>query len=350
MATRTSASTTTSLSRIRRRSRIPPPGSRSSSSTRAVRPPPACRSRTHADRCRRIRTAQLYRRSPQGRCTRVGTRRRSDRPHLRRTANTATATGANVAPDGDDSHTAMVRVSACTGSRPIGAEPHRSDQNPGPAAWTAAGFTGTLATWSGGTNSVVVRQNRPAFTCVPLVLDHDGRSDDYAPTPRGQALAEFALVVPIFLVFVFAIIDFGRYVYTANTLSNSAREAARIGSVGARPTECSGLSRQACVERIARDRSWGLPGPSRRPSYGARVPQRRDERGGHRDLSIGDLLRVRPQTPSLSSRPSPGRSSAASSSPARPCDRQPMRRTNVARATPLQGPHGDRSSSSSRGG
>ncbi len=75
---------------------------------------------------------------------------------------------------------------------------------------------------------------------------------------RGQALVEFALVVPIFLILMFGIIDFGRYVYTANALSNSAREAARIGSVGNRPTECNGLSRQVCVETILASRSWGV--------------------------------------------------------------------------------------------
>ncbi len=77
---------------------------------------------------------------------------------------------------------------------------------------------------------------------------------------RGQALAEFALVVPILLIVLFAIIDVGRFVYTANTLSNSAREAARAGSVGARPTECGGMPRESCIQRIARDRSWAVPG------------------------------------------------------------------------------------------
>lgn len=76
----------------------------------------------------------------------------------------------------------------------------------------------------------------------------------------GQSLAEFALVIPIFLIIIFGIIDFGRYAYATSTLSNGAREAARIGSVGARPDECSGLSRAGCVERIASDRSWGLAG------------------------------------------------------------------------------------------
>jgi hypothetical protein len=79
---------------------------------------------------------------------------------------------------------------------------------------------------------------------------------------RGQALAEFALIVPIFLLIVFAIIDLGRYVFTANALSNSAREAARTGSVGTRPSECAGMTREACAGAIATSHAWGLPAES----------------------------------------------------------------------------------------
>lgn len=48
---------------------------------------------------------------------------------------------------------------------------------------------------------------------------------------RGQALVEFALVFPIFLVLVFGLIDVGRLVYVDNALSQAAREGARWGSV-----------------------------------------------------------------------------------------------------------------------
>lgn len=79
--------------------------------------------------------------------------------------------------------------------------------------------------------------------------------------PRNaQALTEFALVVPIFLLLLFGVIDLGRYVYTANSLNNGAREAARAGSVSIRPDACTGLSRQACAQLIARSNSWGVPG------------------------------------------------------------------------------------------
>ena len=45
--------------------------------------------------------------------------------------------------------------------------------------------------------------------------------------PFGQALVEFALVLPVFLLIVFGIIDVGRYVYVTNAFNQAAREAAR---------------------------------------------------------------------------------------------------------------------------
>jgi Flp pilus assembly protein TadG len=44
----------------------------------------------------------------------------------------------------------------------------------------------------------------------------------------GAAAVEFALVLPILLVLVFGIIDFGRAYFTQNGLSNSARETVRV--------------------------------------------------------------------------------------------------------------------------
>ena len=81
-------------------------------------------------------------------------------------------------------------------------------------------------------------------------------------TGRGQALVEFALVLPIFAIMLFGIIDFGRYVFTANSLNNGAREAARFASVSVFPAECTGLTRSACATTIARSHAWGVPGGS----------------------------------------------------------------------------------------
>lgn len=51
---------------------------------------------------------------------------------------------------------------------------------------------------------------------------------------RGQAIVEFALAIPIFIVLVFGLIDVGRLVYVNNAISQGAREGARYGSVQGR--------------------------------------------------------------------------------------------------------------------
>jgi hypothetical protein len=48
---------------------------------------------------------------------------------------------------------------------------------------------------------------------------------------RGQGLVEFALVIPVFLLVLFGLIDIGRYVYLTSSLSQAAREGARLASV-----------------------------------------------------------------------------------------------------------------------
>ncbi len=47
---------------------------------------------------------------------------------------------------------------------------------------------------------------------------------------RGAAVVEFALVFPILMLLVFAIIDFARAYYTVNVLASAAREGARFAS------------------------------------------------------------------------------------------------------------------------
>ena len=77
---------------------------------------------------------------------------------------------------------------------------------------------------------------------------------------KGQALAEFALLVPIFLILLFAIVDFGMGFYSWITVTNSAREGARLAAVhpplnvGSSP--CSGQpSLKQCIEDRVRDAS-----------------------------------------------------------------------------------------------
>jgi hypothetical protein len=48
---------------------------------------------------------------------------------------------------------------------------------------------------------------------------------------RGQALVEFALVLPLFLLLVLGVVDFGRGIFIYAGMSNGAREGARYAIV-----------------------------------------------------------------------------------------------------------------------
>jgi len=50
-------------------------------------------------------------------------------------------------------------------------------------------------------------------------------------TLRGQALVEFALALPLLILLLVGIFDFGRAIYAYNTLNNAAREAGRLAIV-----------------------------------------------------------------------------------------------------------------------
>jgi Flp pilus assembly protein TadG len=76
-------------------------------------------------------------------------------------------------------------------------------------------------------------------------------------------MVEFALVLPIFMLIVFGIIDVGRYVYVVNAFSQAAREAARYGSVEqwqyGCPASVGTQNRLTCTQQVARDRMAAAP-------------------------------------------------------------------------------------------
>jgi hypothetical protein len=47
---------------------------------------------------------------------------------------------------------------------------------------------------------------------------------------RGQTLVEFALILPLFLLMFFAMVDFGRGFYSWLLVTNAAREGARVAA------------------------------------------------------------------------------------------------------------------------
>jgi len=58
------------------------------------------------------------------------------------------------------------------------------------------------------------------------------------PSTLGQAITEFALVAPFFLLLLYGIIEFGRYVYTVQVLNNAAREGTRYAIVHGAESFC----------------------------------------------------------------------------------------------------------------
>jgi Flp pilus assembly protein TadG len=63
-------------------------------------------------------------------------------------------------------------------------------------------------------------------------------------TERGQSLVEFALVLPVFMMLVFGILDGGRAILTYNEVAQSTRNVARVASVSCfdTVTHCSTAS------------------------------------------------------------------------------------------------------------
>lgn len=49
---------------------------------------------------------------------------------------------------------------------------------------------------------------------------------------RGSTLVEFALVLPMFLLFLFGIMEFGRYFFVQHTMQFATREGTRLALVG----------------------------------------------------------------------------------------------------------------------
>lgn len=48
---------------------------------------------------------------------------------------------------------------------------------------------------------------------------------------EGQSLVEFALILPVLLLILLGLFDFGRAIYAYNSIANAAREAARVAIV-----------------------------------------------------------------------------------------------------------------------
>lgn len=81
----------------------------------------------------------------------------------------------------------------------------------------------------------------------------------------GQAMVEMALVLPVIVLIVFGIVEFGRIFNSYLVVTNAAREGARIGVVGASDTEIADTVKTAGGSLDLTKLSWNItPGPTSR--------------------------------------------------------------------------------------
>jgi Flp pilus assembly protein TadG len=79
---------------------------------------------------------------------------------------------------------------------------------------------------------------------------------------RGGAMIEFALVLPIFIVLVFGIIEFSILFYNKAVITNASREGARYGIIERVPTYATtaqiiAYTKERCEDHLI---TFGTPG------------------------------------------------------------------------------------------
>ncbi len=78
---------------------------------------------------------------------------------------------------------------------------------------------------------------------------------------RGQSLVEFALVLPLFLVLVFGVIDGGRAIFAYNQMSQIARSVARTASTACFQSSTPCDATTGPISAAIADASVGLQAP-----------------------------------------------------------------------------------------
>jgi Flp pilus assembly protein TadG len=90
---------------------------------------------------------------------------------------------------------------------------------------------------------------------------------------RGAAVVEFAVVVPVFFLLVFGMIEYGRLVMVQQVLTNAAREGARVGVMDG-ATQASvdtAVNNYLTAAQITGGTTTVSPNPPSSAAYGASV-------------------------------------------------------------------------------
>ncbi len=72
--------------------------------------------------------------------------------------------------------------------------------------------------------------------------------------PRGQAMVEFALVIPVIVLFTVAVMDLARAIYAYGVISNAARDGAHYGALDSKNTSVIESKTKAKTSGLEADR------------------------------------------------------------------------------------------------
>ena len=79
---------------------------------------------------------------------------------------------------------------------------------------------------------------------------------------KGQSLTEFAMVLPLLLLLIFGVVDFGRLFFVEMTLQNAVRQAGRFAVTGNHLPDSTkpgvNMSRVNSIKQVAQDAAIGL--------------------------------------------------------------------------------------------
>jgi len=118
---------------------------------------------------------------------------------------------------------------------------------------------------------------------------------------RGASAVEFALIMPLFFILLFGIVDFGWYFFNQHTLQYATREGARLALVGATLQDAVGdddLSRRkySIVKTIEENASVAIKPDDLKISIYPVVPNQaepNDSATPQNAGSSGDYMRIR---------------------------------------------------------
>lgn len=64
---------------------------------------------------------------------------------------------------------------------------------------------------------------------------------------RGQSIVEFALILPVLLLLLMGLFDFGRFILAYNTVSDAARDGARVAIVNQKSADICQIAAERAV-------------------------------------------------------------------------------------------------------